>query len=125
MDTEFMYRLRMAMDKKGISASELSRISGVGKYGRTKEHKKILEAGGRLPEWIEFGITPYTLRKAFCRFCRDNKVELNTCIRWMGHKDASMILKVYDEVSDDRSAAEAERINSLFEVQNEVQKKNA
>ena len=31
MDTEFMYRLRMAMDKKGISASELSRISGVGK----------------------------------------------------------------------------------------------
>ena len=94
-------------------------------YGRTKEHKKILEAGGRLPEWIEFDITPYTLRKAFCRFCRDNKVELNTCIRWMGHKDASMILKVYDEVSDDRSAAEAERLNSLFEVQNEVQRKNA
>ena len=94
-------------------------------YGRTKEHKKILEAGGRLPEWIEFDITPYTLRKAFCRWCRDNKVELNTCIRWMGHKDASMILKVYDEVSDDRSAAEAERINSLFEVQDEVQMKNA
>ncbi len=94
-------------------------------YGRTKEHKKILEADGRLPEWIDFDITPYTLRKAFCRFCRDNKVELNTCIRWMGHKDASMILKVYDEASDDRSAAEAERINALFEVQNEVQKKNA
>ena len=94
-------------------------------YGRTKEHKKILEAGGRLPEWIEFDITPYTLRKAFCRFCRDNKVELNTCIRWMGHKDASMILKVYDEVSDDRSAAEAERLNSLFDMQNDMQKKNA
>lgn len=94
-------------------------------YGRTKEHKKILEAKERLPEWIDFDITPYTLRKAFCRWCRDNKVELNTCIRWMGHKDASMILKVYDEVSDDRSAAEAERLNSLFEVQDEVQKKNA
>ena len=94
-------------------------------YGRTKEHKKILEAGGQLPEWIDFDITPYTLRKAFCRFCRDNKVELNTCIRWMGHKDASMILKVYDEASDDRSAAEADRINALLEVQNEIKKKNA
>lgn len=31
MDMEFMYRLRMAMGNKGISASELSRISGVGK----------------------------------------------------------------------------------------------
>jgi transcriptional regulator with XRE-family HTH domain len=31
MDMEFMYRLRMAMENKGITASELSRISGVGK----------------------------------------------------------------------------------------------
>ena len=65
------------------------------------------------------------LRKAFCRFCRDNKVELNCCIRWMGHKDASMILKVYDEVSDDRSAAEAKRLNSTFHMQNDMQMKNA
>ena len=93
-------------------------------YGRTKEHKKILEAGGRLPDWIEFDITPYTLRKAFCRWCRDNKVELNCCIRWMGHKDASMILKVYDEVSDDRSAAEAARLNSTFHMQNDMQAKS-
>ena len=90
-------------------------------YGRTKEHKKMLAEEKPLPAWIEFDITPYTLRKAFCRWCRDNHVELNTCIRWMGHKDASMILKVYDEVSNDRSAAEAERLNKLFEVQNEVQ----
>lgn len=94
-------------------------------YGRTKEHKKILEAGGKLPEWIEFNITPYTLRKAYCRYLRDHHVELNTCIRWMGHKDASMILKVYDEVSDDRSEAEAERLNSIFDMQNDMQKKNA
>ena len=98
-------------------------INGMEKrwYGRTKEHKKILEAKEKLPEWIEFDITPYTLRKAFCRWCRDNHVELNTCIKWMGHKDAAMILKVYDEVSDDRSAAEAERLNSLFHMQNDMQ----
>ena len=50
-------------------------------YGRTKEHKKILAEEKPLPAWIEFDITPYTLRKAFCRWCRDNHVELNTCIR--------------------------------------------
>ena len=95
-------------------------------YGRTKEHKKMLAEGKPLPEWIEFNITPYTLRKAFCRWCRDNKVELNTCIRWMGHKDAAMILKVYDEASDDRSAAEAERLQKdVFHMQNDMQNKNA
>ena len=31
MEMEFMYRLRMAMQNKGITASELSRLSGVGK----------------------------------------------------------------------------------------------
>lgn len=93
-------------------------------YGRTKEHKKILAEDKPLPAWIEFDITPYTLRKAFCRWCRDNHVELNTCIRWMGHKDATMILKVYDEASDDRSAAEAERLNSLFDMQNDMQAKS-
>lgn len=91
-------------------------------YGRTKEHKKILAEGGSLPEWVEFNIVPYDLRHAFCVMCRDNGVELNTCIQWMGHADAKMILKVYDAVSDQRSAQEAERLKKvLFKVQNEVQ----
>ena len=114
-------------------------INGIQKrwYRRTAEHKKILaeaeklrqegkdreadEIESRIPEWIEFKITPYTLRKAFCRWCRDNGVELNTCIRWMGHADAKMILEVYDEVSDDRDEREAERLKNLYKVQNKVQ----
>ena len=42
----------------------------------------------------------------------------------MGHKDATMILKVYDEVSDDRSAAEAKRLTELFDMQNDMQTKS-
>ena len=102
-------------------------INGIQKrwYGRTKEHKKILEAGEELPEWVDFDITPYTLRHAFCSMiCRDNGVELNTCRRWMGHADAKMILKVYDSVSEDRSEKEREKVESrLFGVQNGVQEK--
>lgn len=92
-------------------------------YGRTKEHKKILADEKPLPAWIEFDITPYTLRKAFCRWLRDNQVDLKTAIRWMGHKDASMILKVYDEASDDRSAFYAEKLNNQFDMQNDMQEK--
>lgn len=98
-----------------------SAINGCRKrwYGRTKEHKAILDAGGQLPPWIEFTVVPYDLRHSFCCMCRDNGVEMNTCIRWMGHKDAKMILRIYDEASDARSAKEAEKLKkTLFRSEN-------
>lgn len=88
-------------------------------YGRTKEHRAIIESGGSLPPWRSFTVVPYDLRHSFCCMCRDNGVELNTCIRWMGHADAKMILRIYDEVSDDRSEKEAERLKkTLFRSRN-------
>jgi integrase len=99
-------------------------INGIQKrwYGRTKEHKAIIESGGTLPEWIDFDIVPYTLRHAFCCMCRDAEIEINTCRKWMGHSDAKMILKVYDAVSDDRSEAMRQKLESrVFGVQNGVQ----
>ena len=93
-------------------------INGMQKrwYGRTKEHKKILDDGGKLPPWIEFTVVPYDLRHSFCCMCRDAEppVELKTCVRWMGHKDAKMILKIYDEASDNRSEKEAERLKKTL-----------
>ena len=93
-------------------------INGMQKrwYGRTKEHKKILDKGGKLPPWREFTVVPYDLRHSFCCMCRDADppVELKTCVRWMGHKDAKMILKIYDEASDNRSQKEAERLKKTL-----------
>lgn len=93
-------------------------INGIQKrwYGRTKEHRKILDKGGELPPWIEFTVVPYDLRHSFCCMCRDADppVELKTCVRWMGHKDAKMILKIYDEASDNRSEKEAERLKKTL-----------
>lgn len=102
-------------------------INGMPKrwYGRTKEHKKILDNKGKLPPWIEFNIVPYDLRHSFCVMCRDAGVEINTCRRWMGHADAKMILKVYDSVSEDRSEQERQKIeNRLFRGQNGGQNEN-
>ena len=83
-------------------------------YGKTREHKKILDEGGELPPWIEFTVVPYDLRHSFCCMCRDNSVELNTCIRWMGHADEKMVLRIYDEASDNRSAKEAEKLKKTL-----------
>ena len=83
-------------------------------YGKTREHKKILAEGGTLPEWISFTVVPYDLRYSFCTMCRDNGVELKTCVRWMGHTDAKMILKIYDDAPDSRSKAEAEKLEKTL-----------
>ena len=95
-------------------------INGVDRrwYGQTREHKKILEDGGKLPEWIPFTVVPYDLRYSFATFCRDMTppIEIHTVIAWMGHADAKMILKVYDAVTDDRDKNEAERLKQALKV---------
>lgn len=97
-------------------------INGIQKrwYGKTKDQQQK-KTEGNLPPWIEFDIVPYTLRHAFCAFCRDNGVDINTCRKWMGHADAKMILKVYDSVSDDREDQERKKVEKQWiQVQNEV-----
>ena len=101
-------------------------INGISKrwYGKTKDQQTKKEAGD-LPAWIDFDIVPYTLRHAFCAFCRDNGVDINTCRRWMGHSDAKMILKVYDSVSSDREQNEREKVEKQWnQVRDEVQPEN-
>jgi integrase len=102
-------------------------INGMRKlwYGRSVEHRKILEDKGKLPDWIEFYITPYMLRHAYCAWLRDAGVELNTARRWMGHADTQMILRVYDSVSDDRSDSERKKLEKkLFGGQSGGQAEN-
>ena len=93
-------------------------------YGKKLEHKKILDAGGQLPEWISLDFVPYCFRKTYCVFLRDNEVELNCARKWMGHADLNMILKIYDSVSEDRIKQQREKLETrLYGVQNGVQTK--
>ena len=78
-------------------------------YGKTREHKALLAAGKPLPEWKTFDVVPYDLRHSFVTWCRDNGVELHTCIEWMGHADATMIMQIYDDPAA-RSKIEAEKL---------------
>ena len=103
-------------------ASMEKAINGVDRrwYGRTKAHKEIIAAGGKLPPWVSFTVTPYDLRHTFATMMRDMHppVELHTVIKWMGHSDATMILHIYDSVTDNRDAQEAERVKQAFRCQN-------
>ena len=93
-------------------------------YGRTREQKR-LASEGKLPPWIDFTVVPYDLRHTFCAWCRDNGVELKTCITWMGHSDPQMILKIYDEVSADRDEKQVKKLeNALIRSQNCSQEGN-
>lgn len=115
-------------------------INGMQKrwYRRTKAHKAILaeaaklrEAGdheaaarkeAEIPAWVPFTVRPYDLRHSFATYCRDSGVEINTCIKWMGHVDAKMILSVYDEVTPDRELQEAWKLEkTLLRMQNGMQ----
>ena len=91
-------------------------LNGITKrwYGRTKAQKAMKKAG-TLPEWRTFDVVPYDLRHSFVTWCRDNGVELHTCVEWCGHADATMVLKIYDEVSFDRSKKEAERLEKIIQ----------
>ena len=95
-------------------------INGVPRrwYGRTREHKAIVAAGGQLPPWTAFTVTPYDLRHSFATLCRSMRppIEMHTVIAWMGHADAKMILSVYDSVTDERDESEAERLRQAFKV---------
>jgi integrase len=106
-------------------------INGVDRrwYGRTREHKAIIAAGGTLPPWVSFTVTPYDLRHSFCTMCRSMQppIELHTVIKWMGHTDATMILHIYDSVTDSRDVQESERLKDAFRSQNgsQTEKDNA
>lgn len=62
----------------------------------------------------EISIRPYDLRHTFCTWCRSNGIEMNTCIKWMGHANPKMILKVYDSVTEDRIQTEAEKLENAI-----------
>lgn len=101
-------------------------INGIQKrwYGKTKEQKQLAKEG-KLKPWIEFTVVPYDLRHSFCTWGRDHGVELHTMIDWMGHADATMIMRIYDEVSENRSKIEAEKLlKTAFRGQNGSQNDN-
>lgn len=77
------------------------------------------------PKWREVTVRPYDLRHSYCAAARDAGVDPHTLRLWMGHSDISMIMRVYDHVSEERIEQEAKKLKNAkigaAEVQNGVQ----
>lgn len=84
-------------------------------YGQTKAHKKILAEGGKLPPWREFTVRPHDLRHSFATMLYDAGVDLKTAIRWMGHKDEKMIMKIYAHLTAEREKRSENQVAGYVE----------
>ncbi len=81
----------------------------------------------RFMDWKEWTVRPHDLRHSFCVMLRDAGVDLKLAIRWMGHADEKMILKIYDHITDLRIQSAIKNINEFNDIQwmsNRCQKKS-
>ena len=82
-------------------------------YLLSKGKKKEAEAL-RFMDWKEWTVRPHDLRHSFCVMLRDAGVDLKLAIRWMGHADEKMILRIYDHITDNRVQAAITNVNSMI-----------
>lgn len=67
----------------------------------------------RFMDWKTWTVRPHDLRHSFCVMLRDAGVDMKLAIRWMGHADEKMILKVYDHVTDLRVRSAIASVNAM------------
>ena len=80
-------------------------------YGKTKAQQQLL-AEGKLPPWRSITIRTHDFRHSFCTMCRDANVPMEVLVKWMGHKDDTMIRKIYDHISDLREQKALQNLES-------------
>lgn len=86
-------------------------------YGHTREHKNLIAEGGILPPWKEITIRTHDFRHTYCTMLYDANVDIKTAMKWMGHADEKMILKIYAHLSADREKKAARAVGDLLNKQ--------
>lgn len=68
----------------------------------------------RLLGWRSVNIRPHDLRHSFCEWAITNGVGPKTLMKWMGHTDERMIMKIYDHVMSKREDAAIALLNKSW-----------
>lgn len=71
--------------------------------------KRECDKENKPPPWRPVTIRPYDLRHSWCTAMRDAGIDPHVLQVWMGHSDISMIMKIYDHVSEERIDAESKK----------------
>ena len=121
MDIEFMYRLRKAMNDKGINASDLSRLSGVGKsdisyYLKGKYLPKqdkcylLAKALGVDPGWLMTGVAPKDIVMKLNLFAQSDEAETEIPLT----KEAKIISAGIDKMEPERREQALKVLQTIF-----------
>ena len=68
----------------------------------------------RLMGWRSVTIRPHDLRHSFCEWAITNGVGPKTLMKWMGHTDERMIMRIYDHVLSKREDAAVALLNNAY-----------
>ena len=83
-------------------------------WGKTREHKTLLAAGGTLPPYREVSIRCHDYRHTFCTMLYEAGIDLKSAQRWMGHADEQMILRVYAHLTDRQEQRATEKLRAFM-----------
>ena len=82
-------------------------------YGKTKEHKALIKEGKPLPPWHTVNIKCHDFRVTYCTMCYDAGIPIKTLQKWMGHSDATMIMRIYAKLTNEREPLDIIAINNF------------
>ena len=82
-------------------------------YGKTKEHKALIKEGKPLPPWHTVNIKCHDFRVTYCTMCYDAGIPIKTLQKWMGHSDATMIMRIYAKLTNEREPLDITAINNF------------
>lgn len=77
--------------------------------GFTKRWPKKDDKGDPLP-FVEISIQPHDLRHSYCTMLYDAGVDIKSAMKWMGHADQAMTMRIYTHLSDIREQAAKEAL---------------
>ena len=84
------------------------------KYEKLRRTKPKEAEAFRLIGWRSVTIRPHDLRHSFCEWAITNGVDPKTVMKWMGHTDERMIMKIYDHVMAKREDAAVAMLNKAY-----------
>jgi integrase len=85
-------------------------------YGQTSKDQATIAAGGQLQPWKEVHIQTHDFRHTFATMLWEASVDLKTAMKWMGHADQTMILKVYAHLTDRKEEEAALKMAKQMKV---------
>ena len=93
-----------------------TRVNGCHKrwYGKTKEHKRLLEEGKKLPPWKDIRIRCHDFRVTFATMCYEADVPIKTLQRWLGHTDPTVLMKFYAKLTSEKEQFDIQRLNDVM-----------